>query len=63
MKIDLETIIIKHNNCVVALDPEKKCATCKYESYPMDRELCASCYDEMIGLPVNPTKWEGVFYD
>lgn len=58
MKIDLNTYLEKHANCVNALDSNKTCDTCIHNKKSIDDYPCSDCYNEMLGLPVNPTKWE-----
>jgi hypothetical protein len=58
MKISLETMVQKYNNCVVALDEKKHCCNCLHHESAITAEPCSECYNEMLGMPVNPTKWE-----
>lgn len=58
MEISLETMIQKHNNCVAALDENKHCDSCRYKDCAQDAKPCADCYNELLGMPVNPTNWE-----
>ena len=58
MKLKLEDMIAKHNACVNAIDENKNCHTCKYLRIDIEKDPCESCYDTILGFPVNPTKWE-----
>lgn len=58
MEISLETMVAKYNNCVAALDENKHCGRCRYKDYAQDAKPCSDCYNEMLGMPVNPTNWE-----
>jgi len=51
-------MIAKHNACVNAIDENKNCHTCKYLRIDIEKDPCESCYDTILGFPVNPTKWE-----
>jgi hypothetical protein len=56
-KINIDTMVQKHANCVQNINAEKTCATCAHDDSEGAAIPCDSCYDEMIGLPVNPTRW------
>ena len=58
MKITLEDMIAKQNACVDSLDKNKRCATCLHRDASVEVDPCFSCYNVMLGFPVNPTRWE-----
>ena len=57
-KIDVNILVQKRINCIKNLDPSKVCETCAYGPEVQPRLPCTKCYDELLGMPVNPTSWE-----
>jgi len=47
-----------HNGCVKNLDDVQHCGTCSHEQLTEDEFPCNKCYNEFLGMPVNPTEWE-----
>ena len=43
--------------CEKQIDYTKTCKTCQYKELDCKQEPCCSCYNELIGLPVNPTNY------
>lgn len=60
LKIDPNILIQKRNNCIKNLDKNKTCVTCKHKDIKFGVEPCDECFDEVLGMPVNPTKWEAL---
>lgn len=58
MNITLDDMITCHDRQVARLDPNKNCATCKYENIDKEAKPCSNCFDFMLFIPVNPTNWE-----
>jgi hypothetical protein len=58
MKIELETMLAKRDNCIKALDCSKCCDTCEFKALLQDQSPCNKCMNEMLGMPVNPTEWK-----
>lgn len=58
MEIKLEDLIAKRNACIAALDESKTCATCKNRKLAAHIPPCNKCYNELLGMPVDPTNWE-----
>ena len=58
MKVDLKDMIEVREGCENKINEMKNCETCKFQNFDCDKEPCCHCYDEMLGLPVNPTQWE-----
>lgn len=59
MEISLETMIYKHAKCVAALENHKNCQSCRHASKEQTDAPCSDCYNILLGMPVNPTNWEG----
>jgi hypothetical protein len=57
MNITLDDLIAKHNACVNALDESRTCSTCAYEQTAIEMKPCNECFNEILGMPVNPTNW------
>ena len=55
-----EILAEKYKNCVSELDPNQKCETCKHLKRLVERTPCSICFTPVLGLPVNPTKYEPV---
>lgn len=58
MNLDLKTMLQKHAACVSALGSSKRCETCAYKNTEATMLPCRECMGELLGMPVNPTKWE-----
>lgn len=54
----LKRMVEKLNNSIAALDKGKTCSTCKHEDCDADSQPCSNCYNEILAMPVDPTKWE-----
>lgn len=58
MQIKLEDMVRKYAACAALIDENKHCGTCGRSS--ASQTECDGCYNELLGLPVNPTKWVGL---
>lgn len=59
MQIELKDLIKKRETCIKSLDLTKNCSTCKYNKFK-NLEPCNLCYNEILGLPINPTKFKSL---
>ena len=60
MDIDIKDFIASYEAKKAKLDSAKTCKTCKHSCSPAENEPCNNCYNELIGMPVNPTGWEPI---
>ena len=58
-KIQIEDMFSLYNGCVDKLDSGQNCQTCVYRDKSLAEIPCSECYSEMLGMPLNPTKWKG----
>ncbi len=56
MKLQLEIMIQKYKTCLLNLDNNQTCDTCKFQN--RKKNPCKNCYDSILGLPINPTEWK-----
>lgn len=57
--ISMENLVKKHAAYVEALDPNKTCSSCAHHTPDGGAGgSCIKCYNELLGMPVNPTNWE-----
>lgn len=58
MNFDLRDMVAKYEACCAVLDETKTCITCIHNT--ANNATCKECYNELLGMPVNPTNWSAL---